>query len=624
MPLFRARVIFDLRGRAFVPPQPQTGDQVMSQPVDDNNRHIKEYLSRYINLPHSPHFAVMLTGPWGIGKTFLVKRFLKEALHEDQNYVYVSLYGLASPAEIDAALFRAIYPVLDSKGVRIAGHVAKTAMRFFRIDSEIKLVDLISKFNASLYVFDDLERCDMETNKVLGYINDFVEHDGCKVLIIANEAEIKKEQDYSRRREKLIGRTLEVQSALDDAFSHFLTKVDEEKTREFLKARRSDIFTVYQHAAVNNLRILQQTMWEFGPLLCALSEEQRANAEGMGALLKLFFALSFEFKAGRIGSGDLTDRVQKIVAGKMKEGKSQEPTPLAEAAKRYPEQHLHDPILSDQLLVDLLVKGIVDEEQIRTSVGRSSYFVNVAGEPPWRTVWHWIERTDEEFSQALAKMERQFVDREVTEPGEILHIFGNRLWLADEHLIDASREDVVAQGKRYIDDLYEQKRLEPQGDGELRPNGYGGLGINENKTPEYLDLFDYMQSKQLKATEDSYPNHGVNLLREMESDPELFYRRLNYTASDDNIFARKPVLAAIDPDVFVASLLKLPPIAQRTVLTAFKGRYGSGMLSHELAAEKTWLAAVRDSLLKAADSLSKIGKLRASTIAEWYLNKYID
>jgi predicted GTPase len=46
----------------------------------DNNRHIKEYLSQYVNFPHSPHFAVMLSGAWGIGKTFLIKAFLESEL----------------------------------------------------------------------------------------------------------------------------------------------------------------------------------------------------------------------------------------------------------------------------------------------------------------------------------------------------------------------------------------------------------------------------------------------------------------------------------------------------------------------------------------------------------------
>ena len=42
----------------------------------------------------------------------------------------------------------------------------------------------------SILVFDDLERCDCPLNEVLGYINTFVEQEGIKVILIANEKEI--------------------------------------------------------------------------------------------------------------------------------------------------------------------------------------------------------------------------------------------------------------------------------------------------------------------------------------------------------------------------------------------------------------------------------------------------
>ncbi|HDR8221470.1 TPA: hypothetical protein QC102_006086, partial [Bacillus cereus] len=39
--------------------------------------------------------------------------------------------------------------------------------------------------------FDDLERCKIEITEILGYINNFVEHDDFKTIIIGNEKEIK-------------------------------------------------------------------------------------------------------------------------------------------------------------------------------------------------------------------------------------------------------------------------------------------------------------------------------------------------------------------------------------------------------------------------------------------------
>jgi AAA+ ATPase superfamily predicted ATPase len=268
-----------------------TEAQVMLKRPADNNRHIKEYLSQYIAFPHSPRFAVMLTGPWGIGKTFLVKKFIENELKKGQKHVYVSLYGLTSPDEIDAALFRFIYPILDSKFTAIGSRLLKTAMNYARINLEVKASDVLSKFNAGLYVFDDLERCDMPINKVLGYINEFVEHDGCKVIIIANESEIEKKDDYLRRREKIIGKTLEVQSVFDEALDNFIASVDDKPTNAFLRSCLIEISSLYYQSELNNLRILQQAIWDFERLYSVLLPAHRDNHRAMSALLKLFLAL---------------------------------------------------------------------------------------------------------------------------------------------------------------------------------------------------------------------------------------------------------------------------------------------------------------------------------------------
>ena len=42
----------------------------------------------------------------------------------------------------------------------------------------------------SIFVFDDLERCDCPINEVFGFLNEIVEHENTKVIIVANEKEI--------------------------------------------------------------------------------------------------------------------------------------------------------------------------------------------------------------------------------------------------------------------------------------------------------------------------------------------------------------------------------------------------------------------------------------------------
>src|SRR4051794_9363809 len=89
--------------------------------ASNRNKHVWEYLTYYLDLTRAPGFAVLLSGPWGVGKTYLLKAFLKEKLGEDAaSYVYVSLYGLSSIEEIDDALFQAAFPVMTGTAAKAA------------------------------------------------------------------------------------------------------------------------------------------------------------------------------------------------------------------------------------------------------------------------------------------------------------------------------------------------------------------------------------------------------------------------------------------------------------------------------------------------------------------------
>jgi hypothetical protein len=524
----------------------------------------------------------MINGPWGIGKTFLIKQFLLRDVGDAVKHVYVSLYGLTTIDEINDAVLEALYPALGWKVSKVGARVGKMLFKHLGFESPVTAGDILSKFSADLVVFDDLERCEAPINKVLGYINGFVEHDGCKVIIIANESEITQPDEYKKRREKLIGKTLEVQSSFEEAFAHFLSLIDDPETRVLFEQDSKEIESVYYQSGLNNLRILQQTMWDFERFSRALSDVHRQNKEAMTALLRLIFALSLELKAGRIEPNDLRLRMKYLVAATVKGGAE---TPLSKFRQIYPEIDLYNPIISDEVLIDILVNGIVDEAAIRSCINKSRYFIRIADEPSWRTVWQWFERSDDEFAAALKKMEEQFIAREFSTPGEILHVFGLRLFLSRIELLGRSLAEVTAEGKSYIDDLYAMKRLEPSplnDFSEVRFGGYDGLGIHEQGTPEYKELFAYLQQKQKQVSEDGFPEKALALLSEMETDPHLFFRRVCVTNDGDNVYYRVPVLASIDPDVFVFSILKSHPAHQRTIMMALHSRYEHGRLQNEL------------------------------------------
>lgn len=214
-----------------------------------NNDHIINFLDYYTGLTTPPHYAVLLTGEWGIGKTFFILDYMKkveerlggqkrteqgekereevsffskvlnrlkwksggqtevedEAKKDDSKAIIkISLNGVQSKDEIDNMIIKEFHPLLNKKGVSIVGKAITTAANIFNADfSHFQTSDFLDVYRKeTIYVFDDLERCCMPLESTLGYINSFVENAGCKVIIIGNEEEIRKAWNTEQSKDK--------------------------------------------------------------------------------------------------------------------------------------------------------------------------------------------------------------------------------------------------------------------------------------------------------------------------------------------------------------------------------------------------------------------------------------
>lgn len=169
---------------------------------------ITEIIIKYID-EDIYNYAVMIDGEWGCGKTYFVKECLIKAIAEHEKMkgdeqrkkvVYISLYGVDSTNEISKQILLESYLEGTGKakrllhtGTKILG-TAFSVLPALGIDANVntlsdKLAELLPVKN-SILIFDDLERCDCPINEILGYINTFVEQEGMKVIIVANEKEI--------------------------------------------------------------------------------------------------------------------------------------------------------------------------------------------------------------------------------------------------------------------------------------------------------------------------------------------------------------------------------------------------------------------------------------------------
>ena len=156
------------------------------------------------------HYALLINGKWGIGKTYYVKNTLIPHIKElGRDINYLSLYGISSTEEINKMLClqalkdrapKEVKRAIESKGGQVVTKAVTTLfqglMDYIGVENSGVggVLQMIPDYDNYVIIFDDLERCGCPVNEVLGYINDFVEHSDAAVIIVANEDEIGKWQ----------------------------------------------------------------------------------------------------------------------------------------------------------------------------------------------------------------------------------------------------------------------------------------------------------------------------------------------------------------------------------------------------------------------------------------------
>ena len=289
------------------------------------NDNIRIFLKSYIENP-DPRYAVMLKGKWGCGKTFFIDRWLEE-YHQPEvevrendillQPIKVSLYGMTKTEQITKAIDRALHPILYSKGMQVAKNVLKVAGKIvfktsFDVDGDGEndgsfsaSLDSLSLFDTKddsikgvrFLIFDDMERCQIDMKQLLGYINYFVEHCGCHVVIVGDEEHATDEakEVLKEFKEKTVGREFEVQADINAAVNYFL---GEDLPRvDWLQTQRDNIIRFFSATGSDNLRILRQCLYDFKTQYQLLNAELVTQDHViLPGLLGSFIAVYCEFK----------------------------------------------------------------------------------------------------------------------------------------------------------------------------------------------------------------------------------------------------------------------------------------------------------------------------------------
>ena len=222
-----------------------------------------------------PVGALLLTGEWGCGKTYLIDNTLKEALSETHLIVRISLFGVSSIEEFHQATkscwIEEAYSFLD-KAKRVKKIIDKFSKfteaisnnplkgltggllsidftHFIRITNKVKNKKVI-------LVFDDFERSKLSTVELLGSINEYCENQHFNVIIIADEEKLGKQQignelTFSNIKEKVVNRTVLLEPDHEEVIKNVIDDFTDEKYRLFLHLRINDIIMMFSGRTVS-------------------------------------------------------------------------------------------------------------------------------------------------------------------------------------------------------------------------------------------------------------------------------------------------------------------------------------------------------------------------------------
>jgi hypothetical protein len=311
-------------------------------------------------------YAIMINGEWGSGKTYFWNHKIRNKIESLQlngrkyTTIYMSLYGISNLEDISKKIFiettqlmdKNMRKYMDSHGQTTIPEYAKTGLdmaNFFGVTQNGDKIDYASFFatNDKVLCFDDLERANVDVIDILGYINNFVEHDHIKTIIICNEKELStklkssnlemktfiatylldkegnllkadkpmvekirekieyvfdKANDYERIKEKLIGETFEYAPRFNYIIDGLLMRYEgNQDLMRFLREHTNLITSTFIKSGTRNLRILKHALNDFKKVYENVNKfYPNTNLRVLQTMLIFTIAVSFEIKAGKI------------------------------------------------------------------------------------------------------------------------------------------------------------------------------------------------------------------------------------------------------------------------------------------------------------------------------------
>lgn len=280
--------------------------------------------------------ALMLTGEWGCGKTYLIDNLLPSRLNDKFVIIRISLFGISSINNIHEEIEKAYLQKLIVLGASLLPNTPKDSIeklingKFGKIINGMKdlasfvpQLEKIMSISPSKFisvdpkigdiqvvlVFDDLERCLVNEALVLGCINEYCENKHFKTILIANENILNNKTDkdtkddilnYREIKEKLISQTVKYVPDYDEIISNIIDnyKTSNENYKVFLENQKKLLVHILNIGMSKNLRSIKCSIQSFERLYDVLSKQ--IKEKDINKFFSSFVTFSQMYKEGKI------------------------------------------------------------------------------------------------------------------------------------------------------------------------------------------------------------------------------------------------------------------------------------------------------------------------------------
>lgn len=413
-------------------------DAILTIAIENPGTPLEKYLNYYVG-KINPGYALLVTGDWGVGKTYQVRKALP-----DTHSHYLSLFGISGVLELENELISRMLPKTSFiRRIFKGGSDIKLSIGGFGELSASSLISLAKSDirNDKPIIIDDLERSSLPHDVVMGILNQLVEHHKCRVVVIANDTKIGSSNIVDR--EKIFGQIIRVESEIESAYDVFYMRYAE-FGYQYLSIHKGIIVSSFKSSGVSSLRVLKYIMENIGRLLALLDVEILKKELLVKDLVKLFSVLLIEAKIGNLNNGDfVVSNETDFISLKSK---------IASIQKKYG-FHLRTDILSADLLERCLFYGDYDRRRINNKILKCPEFIETRKIEPWKIVYDFRSYSDDVVADAVTSIYTSLEKVTLVHPGEILHSLAALLFVYSIENPGSDPEPLVKIFDTYLDNL---------------------------------------------------------------------------------------------------------------------------------------------------------------------------